>query len=152
MSVDFLQKRHEIIDISNWDNIKIYEEGSKNKKEVFSPKENNNKYIEPNYRYINKYSSKRHKEQFWMEIIAYYIGILVGVNVPRTFLSIDKDGKNGALSEWFYLDADSIKKAFRQSKLKELIYHKDIDLVSKYVSGYNFMVAEIEDYDIEKGK
>ncbi|MFC1546442.1 HipA domain-containing protein [bacterium] len=92
---------------------------------------------------MNKYSRERHKEQFWVEIIAYYFGQLIDVDVPKTFISIDQKNENGALSEWFYRNDNSAKKAFSSS---------NINYVDKYISGYQFMNAKIRGYDLEKGE
>jgi hypothetical protein len=150
----FLQKTDEIIDISNWYNLKIYEEGSKRKREVFSPQKVDNKFLNSNYRYLIKYSTdihnKIHKEQFWIEIFAYYLGELVNVWVPRTFVAIDNKKEVGALSEWFYLDSYFLEESFKISNKNKLSF-KNINYVDNYISGYNFMAAKIEGYDQDKG-
>ncbi|MFC1566907.1 HipA domain-containing protein [bacterium] len=150
-----LQQTNEIINISNWQNIKPYEEGSKPKQELFSPKNVLNQNIQPNHRYINKYSTtihdKKHREQFWIEIFAYYFAALIDIKVPKTFLSIDKDKKNGALTEWFYLDRILLNLAFKISNEQKLSYNENIIFIDDYISGYNFMNAKIENFDMKKG-
>ena len=74
----------------------------------------------------------RYPEQFWAEIIAYKIGILIGIEVPPAFVAVNKrENKTGAVIEWF------------------LNYPgRDIEVKS---SGSWYMQQIIKGYDLAKG-
>lgn len=152
MKVEFLQKPNEIIDVAEWKDWAVYPEGSRDKKEVFSPAEVKNKFIIPNYRYLFKYSRDCFPWQFWMEVFSYYFGELIGVAVPPVFVGKDREDKYAALIEWFYCDREMIEKSFRLSGQKILKYKsKSHYFIEQYVSGRNFMTARIENFDEKYG-
>lgn len=132
-----IQETDQVIDISDWEpdeeSGEAYPEGSKEKKLCRSPKDKLYDFIIPNHRYLFKQSSSRYPEQFWVEIIAYKISFLVGIDVPPAFVSIDKkESKTGALTEWF------INLPGKKPEVK--------------IPGTSYMQLLIKNYDIEKGK
>lgn len=82
-------------------------------------------------RYLYKHSNKYYKDQFWGEIVAYYIGCLLDVEVPPTFVAYDSRKENdcGSLSQWFYEDGEMA-----------------------HVLGGNWMQRAIPDYDHKLGE
>jgi len=44
-------------------------------------------FLRPGHRYLFKRSSPRYKEQFWVEIVAYRLGLEMGIAVPPTFVA-----------------------------------------------------------------
>ena len=111
----------------------VYPKGARDKSAYFSPETLEEKCLKTDYRYLFKLSRSWCPWQFWGEIIAYRLGLLMGVEVPPTHIGVSTEynpGKTtyGALIEWFYDDK------------------KDI-----YVEGGQFMVGAIKDYDREKG-
>lgn len=132
-----IQGIEQVVDVSAWgrdeESGEVYPEGSREKKLCRSPKEKIYDFIIPNHRYLFKQSFVRYPEQFWVEIIAYKIGILIGINVPPAFVAIDtKENKIGALIEWF-LNLPGSKYEVK-------------------VPGTSYMQLLIKDYDIEEGK
>lgn len=132
-----IQGIDQIVDISDWERDEesgeVFPEGSKEKTLYRAPDRQIYKFIIPDHRYLFKLSSNRYPEQFWAEIIAYKIGLLIGVDVPPTFAAVNKENnKTGALIEWFFNYPDTI------TELK--------------VSGLSYMQLLIKDYDSEKGK
>jgi len=131
------QKVDQIVDITEWqideETGEIYPEGSKDKSLYVSPDERIYDFIVPKHRYLFKLSYDRYPEQFWIEIIAYKLGILMGLDVPPSFVAVHKKRKiTGTLIEWF-LNYPGTKK-----KVK--------------ISGADYMQMLIKDYDLEKGK
>lgn len=54
-----------------------------------------------------KRSAERYPEQFWAEIIAYEVSLLLGVTAPPCYAAFDSsNGQCGALSAWFYEEGD----------------------------------------------
>ncbi len=119
----------------------IYAEGARDKEVYFSPEKPDTHLIKPDWRYMFKLS--RNLEwcpwQFWIEIIAYRLGCLIGVEVPPAHIGYNEYYKQnnddictpvyGALIEWFYNSS------------------KDF-----YISGGQIMSDIIEGYDRIKGK
>jgi hypothetical protein len=104
----------EIISIDYWIPIEDfgtrYPEGAREKTLYRSPQEPTQSYIKADHRYLFKESNQRYPWQFWCEIIAYRIGLLMNVDVPSAFVAskTEKDGKDtvyAVLIEWFYEDA-----------------------------------------------
>jgi len=120
-----------LVDISNWkrdDEFSIYPYGARDKLLVISPA-GSSPIIKGNFRYLFKKSNKRYPWQFWNEVIAYHIGMLIGVNVPKAFPAINSSGNEcGALIEWF------------------------LDMPSILVHGGDLMKNINEAYDMQKGK
>lgn len=101
----------EFIDIANWPDddefSAAYPEGARPKRTLFSPVTPEQDYIKPDWRYMFKRSAGRYPEQFWAEIIAYEISILLGVPAPPCYAAFDSsNGQCGALSAWFYKEGD----------------------------------------------
>ena len=142
---------NEIIDITNQSDMDkdlwrpdqqyegTYPEGARDKEVYFSPANPETGHIKPDWRYLFKLPRRRDwcPWQFWVEIIAYRLGCLIGVAVPPAHVgfngcySLDSGADipvYGALIEWFYDDK------------------KDI-----YIPGGQIMSQVIEDYDRVKG-
>jgi len=111
----------------------VYPKGARDKSAYFSPEIVNESCLKEKYRYLFKLSRNRFPWQFWVEIIAYRLGLITGVEVPPAHIGLScnySPGKitYGALIEWFYNDK------------------KDI-----YIEGGQFMIQELKDYDRQKG-
>lgn len=111
----------------------VYPKGAREKDVYFSPQAPLEPWIKAAHRYLLKKSFARYPWQFWMEIIAYRVGQLVGVDVPPAFVGMrheEGDGtpNYGALIEWFYSPS-----------------------TDHYVDGGHFMTEAIPDYDVKKG-
>ncbi len=120
-----------IIDITNWEDACdeiMFPAGARDKQIFISPSEKVYD-LKVNSFYMFKESVKRHPHQFWSEIIAYHIGIMVNVNVPKAYPAVFKN-KNGALIEWF-LDRDN---------------------TNRMMHGVDYMKKRHADYDIKHGK
>ncbi|WXL27736.1 hypothetical protein WG219_09915 [Ectopseudomonas mendocina] len=122
-----------VIDIKDWPEdaefSAAYPEGARPKRTVFSPLEPEQDFIQPDWRHMFKRSDKKYPEQYWAEIIAYQIAVLLEVNAPPCYAAIDSTkNQSGALSPWFY------------SEGKE-----------SFFSAGNFLYKIIPDFDREKG-
>ncbi len=127
----------EIIQVDAWSLDETYDgvfpKGAREKNVYFSPETPTPSFLRPNHRYLFKKSSHRYPWQFWMEIMAYRIGQIMGVSVPPAYAAIsEKEGGAGgpvfgALIEWFYEKNDL------------------------YVDGGRLMSALIPNYDTHKG-
>jgi hypothetical protein len=119
-----------IIDVSHWESPDdtMYPPGARDKQILISPLKGGNGFINGHY-YMFKESVNRHPEQFWCEVIAYHIGMMVEVDVPVTYPAIWKN-KNGALIEWFL----------------------SINGEQRLIHGAEYMKMLYDDYDIDKGK
>src|SRR3990172_6574438 len=129
------QEPSEVIDISTWhpdSEFDPYPKGARAKNAVFSPQNGAPAFIIPDHRYLFKHSSHRYPEQFWIEIIAYFIGGLMSVPVPPAFVAYNsKSQQSGALIEWFYG------------------YPGEQQV--RYIDGGEYMVRLIPNYDRVKG-
>lgn len=101
-----------IIDISEWPDDEefsaAYPEGARPKRTLFSPAEPLEGFIKPDWRHMFKRSAKRYPEQYWAEIIAYEISVLLKVPAPPCYAAYDSNnGQCGALSAWFYKEGQS---------------------------------------------
>lgn len=122
-----------VIDIAEWPDDEefsgAYPEGARPKRTIFSPTEGAPEYIKPDWRYMFKRSSGRYVEQFWAEIIAYRIALLLDVPAPPVYAAIDTEsGYCGALSEWFYQEG-----------------------VSSFFAAGNFFHKLVADFDRQRG-
>jgi hypothetical protein len=111
----------------------VYPKGARDKSAYFSPQSVEEDCLKKNFRYLFKLSRSWCPWQFWGEIIAYRLGLIMGVEVPPAHIGVSEKysiGQTiyGALIEWFYDDK------------------KDI-----YVEGGQFMAQSIKDYDRERG-
>lgn len=119
----------------------MYPEGARDKDVYFSPKDSEGEIIKADWRYLFKLprSIDWCPWQFWVEIIAYRLGCLIGVEVPPAHVGYNRcyhrDDAGacvpvyGALIEWFY-----------DGK------------VDAYVSGGQIMSVIVEGYDRKKGE
>lgn len=99
------------IDISRWSRntefADAYPEGARPKRIVISPSDPVQNFIKPEWQHMFKRSAGRYPEQFWAEVIAYQIGLMIGVPVPPAHAAYDSEtGECGALIEWFYEEGE----------------------------------------------
>jgi hypothetical protein len=94
----------QIIDVTSWaEEIEPHQEGARDKNKVTCPGDSPFPFLIGGHTYLFKQSNKRYPTQFWVEVIAFRLGCLMGVPVPPAFISIDTGRKlAGALIEWFY--------------------------------------------------
>ena len=123
--------------IDNWRKDETYEgiypKGARDKSAFFSPETVDENYLKGNYRYLFKLSRSWCPWQFWGEIIAYRLGLIMGIKVPPAHIGLSNNYNPekttyGALIEWFYNDK------------------KDL-----YIEGGQLMVGIIKGYDRQKG-
>lgn len=130
------QGHNKVVEIDSWEiyeDNEVYPEGSKDKSLHIAPKNPVYKFIIPEHKYLFKLSYDRYPEQFWVEIIAYKLGELMGIQVPPTFVATNKRGsKTGALVEWFYGYPGT------GTEMK--------------IAGTAYMQMFIDDYDKDKGR
>lgn len=123
--------RAELIDVSGWtedEAYATYPEGARSKRAYF-PAGDFPSFILPGRRYLLKRSDKRYPDQFWGEVVAAYVGNMLGVPVPPAYPAIDsRRDLAGALIEWFYQDSDA-----------------------SFVPAGNFMQQAIENFDRQRG-
>ena len=80
-----------------------YPEGTREKRLYSCPSPSPFKFLICGHKYLFKQSSHRYPEQFWTEVLAYQLGMKMGVQVPPTFVAINSDnGQCAALIEWFF--------------------------------------------------
>lgn len=101
------------IDISNWrrhrEFSEAYPEGARPKRIVLSPKNPVQEVLKPDWQYMFKLSDPKYPEQYWAEIIAYQIALLLEIPVPPAHAAYDSmTGEYGAISEWFYIPGDDV--------------------------------------------
>ena len=85
--------------------------------------------IKPDWQYMFKLSDEKYPEQYWAELIAYQIGLLLDVDVPPAHAAFDSmTGECGSISEWFYTPNEEVF----------------------FAAGY-FFYREIRNFDKEKG-
>jgi hypothetical protein len=104
--------QEKFIDIANWPEDEAspaaYPEGARPKRTLFSPSVPNESFIKPDWRHMFKRSANRYPEQFWAEIIAYEISVLLKVPAPPCYAAFDStNGQCGALSAWFYEEGET---------------------------------------------
>lgn len=100
------------IDIAEWPadeaSPAAYPEGARPKRTLFSPSEPDQPFLKPDWRHMFKRSANRYPEQFWAEIIAFEISLLLNVPAPPCYAAFDSsNGQCGALSAWFYKEGES---------------------------------------------
>lgn len=120
------------IDVAKWradDYFSTFPEGARDKKAYFAPEDCVLPFIKKNRRYLFKESDRRFPEQFWGEIVAHRIGVMIGVSVPPAYPATDSiRGRSAALIEWFYDDGES-----------------------QFMLGGSFMQALIPGFDMKTG-
>jgi len=85
-----------------WEGSPTYNEGTRVKSEVVCKTPEPSKIIRNNWHYLFKQSRSRYPWQFWMEIVAYRISCVIGVDVPASHAAIGFDGSPGSLTEWMF--------------------------------------------------
>lgn len=128
------QSTREVVDVSSWavGDLEIYREGSRPKEIFYCPNNIAFSFLIKDHTYIFKHSRKNYPEQFWIEIIAYKLGKIVGIPVPPAFVAIDSHRKiAGALIEWFHNYPNSPEET--------------------YYAGRDYMRQKNPNYDLEKG-
>ena len=96
----------ELILVDDWEAGEVYPEGAREKERLRSP-ENSCQNIKPAWFYLFKRSDKKYRDQFWVEILAYHLGCMLGISVPPTYPAYsEKNDIAAALIEWFYADED----------------------------------------------
>jgi hypothetical protein len=111
----------------------VFPKGSRDKSVYFSPENPGHVCLRGNYRYLFKLSRNHFPWQFWVETIAYRLGLIAGIEVPPAHIGVNNNynpGETtyGALIEWFYDD------------------RKDF-----YIEGGQLMIQLVQDYDRKKG-
>ena len=102
------QKSDEVVYIDKWlgdgdQEHVIYPEGARSKVVVICPDPAPYPFLKAGHKYMFKRSSNRYPHQFWMEIAAYRLAALLGLEVPPAFAAFNfSSGESGALIEWFY--------------------------------------------------
>lgn len=101
------------IDVADWGRhiefSEAYPEGARPKRIVLSPSDPVQAVIKPSWQYMFKLSDPKYSEQFWAELIAYQIGILLNIPVPPSHAAFDSmTGECGSLSEWFYKEGEDM--------------------------------------------
>ena len=108
-----LKHLNEVIDISEWTPDEYYgnayPEGAREKDLYRSPAEPQQPVIRSDHPYLFKKSFHRYPWQFWIEILAYRMGQIMGVEVPPAYVASTGSGSSeelthAALIEWFYGD------------------------------------------------
>lgn len=123
------QRPSALVDVSDWqpyEEFGVYPVGARDKSLLTSPEKSTNEFLVPAHRYLFKKSFNRYPDQFWAEIVAYRIGVLVGANVPPAYSAVS-DGEPGALIEWFLHGS------------------------ARYVAGGDWMQRFIPSYERKKG-
>lgn len=97
------QKADEVVDIANWPVGEfVYPEGAREKSLLYCPTSAPERFLITGHPYLFKYSSHNYPEQFWVEILTYRLGCMIGVPVPPAFVAYDsREERVGALIEWF---------------------------------------------------
>ncbi len=131
-----IQPVTEPVDIALWcpdEEFPIYPEGARDKRLLYSPKQQAQAFLVKNHRYLFKRPPGRYPDQFWAEVAAYQIGCSLGLIVPPAFVAWDSRNQEcGALIEWF-LDYPG-----RASE--------------RYVPGGDIMISMDPRYDRRRGK
>ncbi|PBJ25542.1 hypothetical protein BSG18_09780 [Pseudomonas ogarae] len=101
------------IDIAEWrrhrEFSEAYPEGARPKRLVVSPYDPIQDVIRPDWQYMFKLSDEKYPEQYWAELIAYQIGLLLNIDVPPAHAAFDSmTGECGSLSEWFYTPDEEV--------------------------------------------
>jgi hypothetical protein len=127
-----------IFDVQDWqrdEQYAVYPVGSRPKELLVAPGESVSPLIRPKHRYLLKASNPNFPAQYWAEVIAYRIGLAVGVAVPPAYAAIDtRRGIRGALIEWFYEFPDTGP------------------IITRYVPGLDYLKRVIPDFDLKTGR
>lgn len=94
------------VEVGQWaqhEEFGVYPVGSKPKRMLICPQEPPEPDLIPNHAYLFKTAGDWRVHQIWSEFIAYHLGALAGISVPRCFIGVDeKTGEMGALIEFFF--------------------------------------------------
>lgn len=97
-----------LIDVTSWrkdDEHGIFPRGARDKKMLWSPSDAP-EGIKPEWPYLFKLSREAYPDQYWMETVAYIVGNVMGVPVPKALPARrameNGEYEYGALLEWFY--------------------------------------------------
>lgn len=115
----------------------IFPKGARDKKALFTTDIVAFPFLIPNHRYLFKKSFDRYPWQFYMEVLSYLLGRLMGITVPPSFVGYDSyTGECGALIEWFYNYPNESQCAYHDGGvyMKQLIDGYDL----KYGEQHNF--------------
>jgi len=139
------QQPYEPVDISNWSfggDFSPYADGTRAKFEVWCPNIDEVEYsfLIPQHRYMYKRTFERRGkdgkvilfgEQFWVEIVAYHVGRVLGVEVPPAFVGCrtlpDGQLEYARLIEWYY----------GYSGMKAHLVDRGGDYMSRVIHGYD---------------
>lgn len=105
MNESILNVQRKVVDVAEWfiDQGDFSIEGSRVKTYLLSPETiMSNSFLRPSRHYLFKSSHRRYEDEFWVEILAYHLGVAMGIAVPPAFAAYNsKTEKSGALIEWF---------------------------------------------------
>jgi hypothetical protein len=100
------------------------------------------------HNYLYKLSNRRYPEQFWIEIFAYRLGCLIGIEVPPAFVAINTkstevENSSGAFIEWMY---DPLIRTYKEAG--DLFVDLEGDFDVKKGTTHNFLssVSLLEKY------
>ena len=131
--IQLIQQPDQAINVFDWrrdEEFAEYPEGARDKTLLYCLLPAPYQYLKEG-RYLFKRSSPRYPEQFWVEILAYRIGIQMDISVPPAFVAYDsKQNQSGALIEWFL----------------------DPILKESYIPGGDYCQQYIPRFDRKKGK
>lgn len=106
------RKQYAPIDIATWqidEEFAVFPQGARAKEAVFCPADCRHDCLVRSKRYLFKRSKASYPDQFWGEVVAYRVSIVLGVSVPPAFAAWNsKTGISGALIEWFYDDGREV--------------------------------------------
>lgn len=95
-----------VIDVSGWkvsEDFGVFPVGSKPKRTLICPDPKDGLPLIQNHAYLFKLAEGWKGQQIWSEAIAYQIGSLIGIDVPKCFIAENRTtGEVGALIEFFY--------------------------------------------------
>ena len=124
------------IDVAGWpedEEHPYFPEGSRDKRLLRCPSPAPYPFLIAGHRYQFKQSRPIYPDQFWVEVVTYHLGQLIGVSVPPAYPAWDaRTDVCAALIEWFYGYPDQPTEGF--------------------LSGGLFMKSMIKDYDLKRGR
>ncbi len=156
------QETSQVVDITAWNVDQEfgdkYPEGARAKDLLISPNQSSLPFVKPNWRYMFKYSRKDCPEQFWVEILAYRLGVKMNIDVPPAFVAFSKEtSKTASLIEWFYTASETLDYPFDAARLISYFrkFGKGFKSKSKLseimYQGGDFCKTFIHNFDEKKG-
>jgi hypothetical protein len=131
------QSCDQLVSIEDWESQEIHAEGARDKIRLFAPAETNYPFLIPSHLYLYKLSDKKYPNDALAEVIAYRLGVRMGVPVPPAFVACHAKRKTcGVLVEWFYGYATN-----------GYIFYDEAN-----TSGGDILQNIIENYDRKKGR